>query len=276
MQKGLLYTGTIGGIVGVIMAATGIAWGYLFFRYFAEMMTQMMSLTSLTTYLYDTLGYGAMSGILAAAILPSPSSGIVFLLASVFLSMLLVINGILVGLGFHDVAQEGKGLLGTICLGACIIGALLTGALLVLGSALQITMLYNPMVSVTTYVPLPVSFPELTLLWRGLAVLGAVLIIVGITSIAVRKSVDCTESALLAGVLGIIAGILSILQVIPLLTVMPSVYSFMFSTTLSISDIVVPIFGMTASLIWIFMTFALCLVAYIFWIRMFYSYGSQK
>ncbi|MHA1210496.1 MAG: hypothetical protein ACTSSA_10385 [Candidatus Freyarchaeota archaeon] len=190
--------------------------------------------------------------------------------------MLLVINGILVGLGFHDVAQEGKGLLGTICLGACIIGALLTGVLLVLGSALQITMLYNPMVSVTTYVPLPVSFLEFTLLWRGLAVLGAVLIIVGITSIAVRKSVDRIESALLAGVLGIIAGILSILQVIPLLTVMPSVYSFMFSTTLSIFDIVVPIFGMTASLIWIFMTFALCLVAFIFWIRMFYSYGSQK
>ena len=276
MQKGLLYTGTIGGIVGVVMAATGVAWGYLFFRYFAEMTTQMMNLTYLTSYLYSIMGYGAMSGILAAAILPSPSSGIVFLMASVFLSMLLVINGILVGLGFHDVAQEGKGLLGTICLGACIIGALLTGALLVLGSALQITMLYNPMISVTTYVPLPISFLEFTLLWRGLAVLGAVLIIVGITSIAVRKSVDCTESALLAGVLGIIAGILSILQVIPLLTVMPSVYSFMFSTTLSISDIVVPIFGMTASLIWIFMTFALCLVAYIFWIRMFYSYGSQK
>nr|MDO8076090.1 hypothetical protein [Candidatus Freyarchaeota archaeon] len=272
MQKGLLHTGTIGGIIGVVTAATGIVWGYLLLTHFVELSANVSSTSFMAVYLLS-YGYGSLSGILASSLIPYPSSWILLLLSTVLFSMLLVINGILIGLGFYDVAQGGRGLLGAVCLGACIIGSLLAGALLVLGVAIKTTTTIGGYVlgAAVQTILIPISFPNVVFILEGLVALGVSLLIVGITSLSIRKTVDRTESALAGGILCILGGVFGVLQIIPLLLLRTADTSSMYS-----SVVMYAAYTLMPSAIWIFQIFALLLVAFILWIRVFYSYGSQK
>ncbi|MFB0563698.1 MAG: hypothetical protein ACETWM_21065 [Candidatus Lokiarchaeia archaeon] len=212
MAKAISTKGVTGGVIGTIMAIAGFAWTITLLLFIPELLNYSSTLSYVWAHMLFT--YTGYAGIIATLIIPYPSTINLFTISSVTLAILVVVFGTMIGFGFRDLYSKSRSSVGWGYLAASILGTLVAGILIAMGGLLQTTI-----IQAFQYLPglgadfIPLRFPATSYTWTGEIVLGATLIILGVASILIRKSVERRDSALAAGVLSIIGGIILTLHI---------------------------------------------------------------
>jgi hypothetical protein len=200
--------------------------------------------------------------------------------------VILIIFGVVIGLGFHSYGEsqfsafgatviQKRGVERTLYVVCSLVGTLIAGILILVGEVSQTTIIYNYLKIYDSTIFTPIRIPELFYGWMGLAVLGAVLIILGMASIRIRGLVKWRDSAIAAGALSVASGIVFSLLVVIVMIYFMQLASFGDSMLLALS-FPMPV-GMTNTVISNFelstivslVGFGFLIVVSILWVRIF-------
>jgi hypothetical protein len=193
MARESLLTGTAGGMMGAAAGGIGVIWSMLDMLYVMEIVRAMNDplLLILTFFRYSPY----LSFIYGSTLMPI--NGLYFTF-SMMLAVLLFVGGVLTGIGFYGVHKAGGGAMGLAGLAFGTIGGLAGSTFLILGNMMP--------VSFTLTIFVTISVPSYLFIFIGFVILGGSLIVMGVSSIAVREVTVHSSAAAAAGVLSIIGG----------------------------------------------------------------------
>ena len=215
MSRGMLLTGTAGGIIGAITTAFGIAWIFILNTFQTEISYYV---TEWGYYLTSLLGTYTWDGVpVSYSIYPIPyfPSASLFGVSSFILTVFLIVTGILIGVGFYGMYKIGGGEMGVVGLVFGVMGVTV-GALLIimanLATAYEQALLTVGAGEAAFVVPvIPVPTPNYSLIWIGFLILGFAFIVLGSVSISVREMTEKPSVSLAAGILSIMTAVVLIL-----------------------------------------------------------------
>jgi len=264
VSEAISTKGVTGGVIGTLTAITGFAWTMTYLLVVTELLNYFPILSYVSSLLFFT--YGSYASTIVTLLVLSPSSLNLFLTSSVALAVLVFIFGTTIGFGFRNLYSKSSSSTGLVYFVAISVGTLFAGILIAMGGWFQTAIVQVQYVSGVGVNFIPLRFPATSNTLIGEILLGAVLIVIGVASIRIRKSVERRKSALAAGVLSVIGGadfalhfIINMLSTGQVATA--SSYGF------SVSSALIP--GFILFTIFTLIGFGLLLVASILWTRSF-------
>lgn len=233
--------------MGIISGVLGILWISVYHLFLYNLNTEFPSFLGFLSLLDPVLIL-----IFSPVIYPAALE-LALLLLTFLLAILLVVTGVMIGIGFYSISIRGGGPIGVAALITSITGTTITGILLILSEILW-KELYLPWYLYYYYYPVVLSIyiPNPLLIWYSSITLGITLVVLGLACVLVHEYIQSSNSAMAAGILGIIVGLLFIQ--LGYTFILPN-----FSPTLpSYLHLGIPSFG-------------LLMVCMVLWIYMFYS-----
>jgi hypothetical protein len=223
--------GRTGGILGIATSVAGFAWIATLIIFMSDLMNYANIVNFTAGIPIPVLGQSAYNGIVVSLIVPYPSSFNLPVFMSIIFVGLLIVFGAIIGLGFQSYGEsqfsafgatviQKRGAERSLYLACSLVGTLISGILILIGEVSQTTIIYNFLRVYGSTIFTPIRIPELLYTWLGLAVLGVVLIILGVASIRIRSLVKWRDTATAAGTLSIVCG-----AVFNLLVVVVIIYS---------------------------------------------------
>lgn len=264
--------GVTGGVLGIITAIAGFMWMMVLLLFITDLLNYSSALSFVwSQILFTYLGY---AGTVATLMVPYPSSINLFIMSSVMLAVVIFVFGVMIGFGFYKLYSESGSSMGLVYLSACAVGTLVAGMLIAVGGWVQTTI-----IQISQSTPgfgadfIPLRVPATSYTWIGEIVLGAVLIILGVASIRICMSVERRKSALAAGVLSLICGVVFALHIIVIIFFTGQValapdYGFSMMPML--------ITGYIFSTIFTLVGFGLLLVVSVLWTRVFLASSTSE
>jgi hypothetical protein len=262
VSRNTLLTGSIGGVMGAITAIIGMLW---------STMTLQLAI-ELAEYPFQLL-YVAITNALLTPIagdnqpLAQPVWIYVGVLTTV-LVILFIVSGILTGVGFYGVYQNGGGRMGVVGLLFGIAGSIAGAIFFLLGGiAVQkygigvngLVLSYN---GTSGYAILGITAfyePNVLFYWIGLIILAATFIILGVSSIAVHGATGRPVLSLISGISSIAGACLLFPFTLYMLENLPSTVSYYLSGNAAL--------GIEST----FLGFIPIFVANILWVVVFFS-----
>lgn len=237
-----MLTGTAGGIIGTITGIIGIIWSLVsismtteIYNYtqFFPMFTQWLQFSTLPLVLY-------------------PINVSSFTIFSIVLSVFLIVSCSLLGVGLYGLYKAGGGAMGLVGLITSTLGSITGSLFIILGSMTESIMVIGGVRNyvIGGFLPVMVSMPNHFIILIGMIVIAISFILLGASSIVVRKTTIRSTTSVAAGILSIIGACFLIL------------YLF---TPLQLSP-----FAFLAGILTL-IGFVLILVAFILWAVVFYS-----
>lgn len=250
MSRAKFLTGTVGGLIGIIMAGIGIVWSII----------TLLFVMDLFAY-FDNLMWwsGWLLSIYAVFLVPYPASGLWFNLSSFIVVLFLIVSGVLLGIGFYGLYTVGRKRMGIVGLIFSTIGSISGALLIYLGNtisniepiAVYVTRLWEPVNPVTA--PWFVTTPNFFLIWIGLVILSVTFIVIGAASITTSGIVTRPSAFKAAGIVSIIGACFF--------------FPYFLTTLIGTEKPLVALLGPILEIV----GFALIFVAFILWSIIFYS-----
>nr|MDO8082507.1 hypothetical protein [Candidatus Freyarchaeota archaeon] len=217
MTKETSTKGRTGGVLGIITSVAGFAWIATLIIFMSDLMNYASIVNFIAGIPIPVLGQSVYNGIVVSLIVPYPTSFNLPVITSIIFVGLLIVFGAMVGLGFRSYGGsqfsafgatviQKRGAERSLYLACSLVGTLIAGILILMGELSQTTIIYNFLRVYGSTIFTPIRIPELLYTWMGLAVLGVVLIILGVASIRIRGLVKWRDSATAAGTLSIVGG----------------------------------------------------------------------
>ncbi len=210
MSRRLMLTGTVGGVIGTITGSIGILWIATYFIFLNKLSYEYTF--SVICFLYL---FGPFIGQFFFPSLFPAFLELVFLILTILLGISLIITSIMVGLGFYGLSEQGAGGIGGAALITGVSGTSVAAILLVLADTVfrefhlsSLYLFYYPYYYYPIY--LYIYTPGSLFIWYSLIVLGITFFVLGLVSVLARDSTPSLNSAVAAGILSIIGGILLI------------------------------------------------------------------
>jgi hypothetical protein len=293
MSKEINTRGIIGGVLGIITSVAGFAWIATLMIFMSDLMSYAAIVNFIAGYPIPFFGLSVFNGIIVSLIVPYPNSVNLPVMMSIIFVGLLIIFGVMIGLGFRFYSGSrfsafGATVIlkrrvgGSLYFACSLIGALIAGILILMGGIFQTTIVYNFLRIYGSTIFTPIRIPELLYTWMGLAVLGVVLIILGVATIRIRGLVKWSDFAMVTGVLSIVGGV-----VFDLLVLVGIIYSTQLASFWN-QLLIALIFPMGASMtgavlsgfeffvILSLVGFGMLLVVSVLWTRIFLATNSSK
>ncbi|MGQ9721379.1 MAG: hypothetical protein ACUVXA_08665 [Candidatus Jordarchaeum sp.] len=209
--------GIIGGLLGIATSLAGIAWIATLIIFMADLMNYAVIVNFIAGFPIPFFGSSIYNGIILSLIVPYPTSVNLSVMTSIIFVGLLIVFGIMVGLGFQFYSGSkfsafGATVIlkrrvgGSLFFACSFIGASLAGILLLVGGVFQTTIVYNFLRIYGSTIFTPIRIPQLLYTWMGLAVLGVVLIILGVATLRIGGLVKWSDFAIVTGALSIVDG----------------------------------------------------------------------
>ena len=231
MSKETNTRGIIGGVLGIITSVAGLVWVATLIIFMYDLMNYAAIVNFIAGFPIPIFGLSVFNGIIVSLIVPYPTSVNLPVITSIIFVGFLIVFGAMVGLGFRFYSGSrfsafGATVIlkrrvgGSLYFACSLIGALIAGILIFMGGIFQTTIVYNFLRIYGSTIFTPIRIPELLYTWMGLAVLGVVLIILGVATIRIRGLVKWSDFAMVTGALSIVGG-----SVFDLLVLVGIIYS---------------------------------------------------
>lgn len=285
--------GRTGGMLGIIVSVLGFAWIVILNFFMQDLMNYASSINFIAGIHIPILGQTMYNGIILGLIAPYPTSNSLSIITTITFVALLIVFGAAIGLDFHNYGESQFSAFGatviqkraaerSLYLVCSLVGTLIAGILVLIGATSQTTIIYNFLKIYDSTIFTPIRIPELFYTWMGLAVLGAVIIILGVASIRIRGLVKWRDSAIAAGALSVASGIVFSLLVVIVMIYFMQLASFWNPMLIALS-FPMPA-GMTNTIINNFelftilsvVGFGLLLVVSVLWVRIFPATSKPK
>ncbi|MFB0562842.1 MAG: hypothetical protein ACETWM_16715 [Candidatus Lokiarchaeia archaeon] len=293
MYKETNTKGITGGLLGITTSIAGFAWIATLIIFMTDLMNYAAIVNFIAGFPIPFFGLSVYNGIILSLIMPYPTSVNLPVMTSIIFVGLLIIFGVMIGLGFRFYSGSrfsafGATVIlkrrvgGSLYFACSLIGALIAGILLLIGGIFQTTIVYNFLRIYGSTIFTPIRIPQLLYTWMGLAVLGVVLIILGVATIRIGGLVKWRDFAMVTGALSIVDGTVFTLLVLVGIIYFTQLASFWnqlliaFIYPMSASMTSAVLSGFEFSVILSLVGFGMLLVVSALWTRIFLATNSSK